>query len=139
MSQIFNVRKYNPESDFNFIVNSWVKCYEASEWANHLKPGLYRVRHREQIERKLEQATMCLVAVNRHNDDQIYGYILGEGGDIDCIHFVYCKKIFRGIGVGKELFQSLRYDDKLEYSHFMPGLYRILKGRGIYNPYRFFS
>ena len=138
----FSIREYDHDRDFNFIVNSWVKSYEISEWAKFMRPGLYRVYHRKQIESMLadrnDYRVTCRVAVNNHNKDQIYGYIVGSSGELPCLHFIYCKKIFRGIGVGQELFDSLGYAGKLEYSHFSPGLQRLLKGRGVYNPYRFF-
>jgi hypothetical protein len=60
------------------------------------------------------------VAVNPHDDSQIYGYIVSEIKDgILVIHYVYVKHTFRKIGIAKEMLDSVRKDGSVAalYSH----------------------
>ena len=133
------IRDYKKPEDTNFILNSWVKSYEVSDWAKHLNLGLFRVKHRSFIEKIIDRPDVDIhIAVNKHDTDQIYGYAIGQPED--CLHFIYCKKVFRGMGVGKELFTKYKFPERFEYSHFLPNFHRLTRANyAIYNPYRFFA
>jgi len=131
----YNIRNFIWDTDFNFICSSWLKSYERSYFAEHIINGVFHIEHRNLIESKLMNPAFCTVAVNAHDSDQIYGYAVAEN---DCLHYVYVKKMFRGLGIGMGLVDSMDMPEKFYYSHFSTKMDRVVERKnGVYNPYLF--
>lgn len=89
--------------EFPFIYDSWAKSYRTSPWAgtvpNHLWDTVSRACATELIERG-----RVVVAVAELDDGarRVMGYSVSEPAK-GVLHWLYVKRDYRGIGVGKEL------------------------------------
>lgn len=98
------------DQDVNFIYHSWLKSFRKSDFARPITDTVYFPEHHKLIENIcVKDSTEMLVACNQDEPDQIYGYIVGELMEgIPCVHYIYVKHTFRGLGIGTRLLQCLK-------------------------------
>ncbi len=100
--------------DFNFIMSSWIQSYrehsnltfeEYSKFYNHL------------VRRTVEN-TMTIVACPSDSQDMIYGWLNFDLFQMKpVIHYAYVKAIYRGMGIGTKLLDSVSKDRNFIYTH----------------------
>jgi GNAT superfamily N-acetyltransferase len=133
MKAIYKIRQYI-ESDSNFIVPYWSRYYKNnSVFTRSIKSSIYFKEHTRLIDKALKDC-MTLVACDIKEPDIIYGFINGYVASTNVLNFVYIKKNFRGMGIGRVLINSLFTDKskKLVCTHEKPNW------EYDYNPYLFF-
>ena len=98
------------EDDIGFIFNSWLKSYRNSYFAKPISNTVYFAEHHKVIE-KLAKTSQILIACNKEDEAQIYGYVCAEKVDgIFVIHYAYVKQPFRRLGIAKLLLSSFDHD-----------------------------
>lgn len=97
-------------ADYNFIFNSWLKCYKNNSYfAKRIRNNVFFKYHHQVVERILDRAsTRVLMAVSILDPNVVYGYLVTEKFDDnkDILHFTYIKEAFRKFGIGKELIKA---------------------------------
>lgn len=109
--------------EFNFVFDSWARSFQKSDWAgcipNHLYPQVSRAGSADILDR----GAMVEVAYVPMPDGtrRVMGYSVSEP-DRGVLHWVFVKRDYRGLGVGKALVASVTA--------------RITKGSPLYYTYR---
>lgn len=127
-------RNAKPE-DLPLIYSSWLKSYRDSDFARSMTDTVYFKGHRQVLE-GLVARCMNFVACDAEDPDHIYGWICASknaDGSVT-LHYVYVKHAFRGMGIGKRLFELVDTGKPFTYSH-QGRLSDTLKARGTYSPY----
>jgi len=116
-----NIRIYRPE-DFPFILDSCARSISSAYW-NLLKrvsdKQVQFLLYRHPISSQIPQGTkawlvsllrepgvQCLVAVNPHDENGIYGYIVGNT-EKRTLHYIFVKRDYRQVHVGTNLIQAM--------------------------------
>ena len=90
-------------SDFNFIMNSYLKSYRNSPEASFMLNDIYFPEHSQRMQRLLK-TSQVLTACAADDPDQILGYIVtGKAHYWAVVHYLYIKYPFRQMGVAKAL------------------------------------
>lgn len=100
-SELVVIRGYRPE-DKHFIYASWLRgLYHGATTYSDVKKQVFMENYHKILEFILQRPTTEIkVACLKEDQDVILGYsVLGK----DCLHWVFCKKAFRGIGIGRDL------------------------------------
>lgn len=104
---IIQIRPMRPETDFNYIINSWLKTYKYSG------PAVRRMRDKEYYEfyepmvKAMIKRSDVYVASLREDPDVIVGYLAIERKDhSDIIHFTLIKDRWQKIGVATYLIKA---------------------------------
>ncbi len=125
-------------SDAAFIFSSWLKCMRGSSFAREITSTVYYAEQHKVIERLLKTCTVH-VACDEANVDDIYGYICAENIDgIFVLHMVYVKHMYRNLGVGTLLLNSIEHNPEHAaiYTQHTPLAVRLsAKYRMTYSPY----
>lgn len=88
------------EADRNFIFASWLRgLYYGSEWFREIPKEIFMENYHKVIEHILARAQVS-VACLKDDEDVILGYSVHNG---DKLHYVFCKKAWRTIGIGRAL------------------------------------
>ena len=141
MTQVENLKsqvqiRTATEADVPFIFNSWLKSYQASQ--RSVLPAIYFDGQHKRIEAILQRSTV-LLAVNKADDTQIYGYLVFEMvQDVLVIHYAYVKNMYRQMGIFALLSQNLPAGLEGFYTHDTHTASKLIKGKSIklvYNPY----
>ena len=107
------------KSDTSFIFSSWLKSYRNSAFARNISNTIYFSEHHDIIENLLACSDV-VVACNKNDQSQIYGYIVASKiNDKLTVHYIYVKHPFRRMGIGRYLLTSIRQDftDDALYTH----------------------
>lgn len=116
------LREHTPD-DLGFIVDAWMKNYQKSGEVEDLTPDLYCPAQRAQINRFL-RAGGAVLAVNVADPTQLFGFVAFERDEtarVAVVHYVYVKKTFRGLGLGKQLVErAVQGVDARFYTHRAP-------------------
>lgn len=91
------------EDEFKFIIDSWSNSFRKSNYAGCIPNNLWPQVSRATIHQLLARETMRVwVALAPSNDGRgrVMGYYVGEPG---ILHWLYVKKDFRRLGIGKQL------------------------------------
>ena len=134
------------KADVPLIASSWLKAFRAGPAVECVPNTLYfRAQHR-----MLEQVipgSILLVACNEEDPNQILGWccaIVAQGALI--LHFMYVKGTFRGFGIARKMFDTLKEIYISEADRPYPGFFfythrvrvnkiTTKKYGAIYNPY----
>lgn len=126
------------QEDVNFIFNSWLKSYRNSYATKNITSTFYFTEHHKVIERILA-AAKTVIACNQEDPSQVYGYVVGDTVDgIFVIHYLYVKHSFRGLGLGKLLFNAFDHDPTAAslYTHHTHMAHRLAaKYNMLHHPY----
>lgn len=135
-------------SDFPFIVSSWAKSYKMmSYFAKRVNHETFFVHHPQIISGILDlPMTKVHVAVSPDDPDQIIGYCVAsavrapdEDKQAVVLHYIFVKKEFQKVGVGKRLVSELniRDGDEVSFTHWTYPVDELTKKypTWVYNPY----
>jgi GNAT superfamily N-acetyltransferase len=90
------------ETDVPLVCSSWLK----SHWQavrHSIANTVFMSGHHRRIEDALKRGVV-LVAHPEDDEGQILGWCAGEkAGDVGVVHYVYVKRPFRRMGIGREL------------------------------------
>lgn len=100
------------ESDRLYILNSWVKSYGDSPWAQSMPKSVYRDGHSRLVE-ALYPRCRVLVACDPEVRDTILGWCATEG---DTVHYCYTRAAVRRRGIAKKLLAPY-ITKRANYSH----------------------
>ena len=107
------------EDDINFIFHSWLKSYRNSQVVRNLNNSVYYTEHHKVIEHTAKSA-MFIIACAASDPLHLYGWACAEMIDgVFCLHYVYVKHAFRGLGIASILIQAFEHDFETMgiYSH----------------------
>lgn len=107
------------KEDINFIFSSWLKSFRTSNFAKNVSNTIYFDQHHKVIE-SLLQNSKVIIACNRDDKKQIFGYIVATRIDgIFTVHYAYVKHTYRRLGIGKLLLSAFNHDirDLSCYTH----------------------
>lgn len=94
--------------ELKFVLDSWSNSFKKSKYAGCIPNNLWASVSRTSITQLLSrQLCDVLVALSPTSDGSrglVMGYIVGEPG---ILHWVYTKKNFRRLGIGKTLLAAL--------------------------------
>ena len=127
------------EGDIGFIFNSWLKSYRSSLFAKPISNTVFFAEHHKVIE-KLAKTSQILLACNKEDPNQIYGYACAERVEgVFVLHYIYVKQSFRRLGIGKLLLDSFDHnfdDESAVYTHHTKIAEKLAaKYHLIYHPY----
>lgn len=152
-NNLFKIRQASTK-DLDLILNNWLESYAEFQFS--------RLRSSEKFgnpwvkipkstffpnHRRLAQAAIArsfvFCAADMEDPAHVYGWICVEpesGEEKPTLHYIYVKYTFRKMGVGAALMSETLKDSDFTFSH-LPStrLYQSFKGRGRFNPYRFFT
>ena len=106
------IRSYRGIDDRAFILSAFMRS--ALEWGDAFNGAHYKEFNEHMVPRFTEKLTEnnCLVACNRENYQQIYGYIVFEKEKLvheqtrNIVHWIYVKNLMRGCNIATYLFYS---------------------------------
>lgn len=110
------------ESDFNFIMSTWLKSYRDSDFAKSIPNDIYYNYHQALIYKILQKEDNSITVLCAPEDeDHILGYVV-YNTKAPIIFFLYVKYTFRRIGLGKMLFNAVRdfYQKEVKIPETMP-------------------
>jgi len=117
----FQFRSIKP-SDFNFILNSWLRSYRNSKFTKHLSNEKYYQSQSELIIHLLGNSTV-LVAASIDDPDRIYGYALGNMAPDATgywLQYAYVKHLYRRLGIATQLVSQLAPRMPIFVTHWRP-------------------
>lgn len=131
------IRPANAE-DVSFIFNSWLKSFRSSNHARGVCNTVYFAEQHKLIER-LVKSSQVIIACNPADPTQLYGYICAGSQDgIFCLHYLYVKHSFRGLGIAKILINAFEHDFNAAgiFTHMTkPMEHLAVKFNLVYHPY----
>lgn len=100
-NQLVATRGFHPD-DTNFIFASWLKGLRyGNEWFNLIEADTYYANYHKIIEVILETPGVAVtVSCLKEDPSVILGYSVHS---TTCLHWVFVKKAWRGIGIAKSL------------------------------------
>lgn len=118
-----------------FVVDSWLESFRKSPWAGCVRNDLYQETQRATIVGILARGAEITVALaprldGVHTGRRVMGYVVAEH-PLECLHWVYVKKDYRGHGLGRDLVTRAsqfwvhpRYTHRTRASAFLPRIFR---------------
>jgi len=104
------IRDYNPETDLNYVTDSWRRSYEHSPWSGTMPTRTYIEAYNSTLRHLLAVPTtlisiVCTETAEELDENFIIGYIVYDldGYKQPVVHYMYVKEPFRKKGIGKEL------------------------------------
>jgi len=124
--------------DISFIFNSWLKSYRNSNQAHLVCNSIYFSEQHKLIERLVKDSKV-IVACNNEDPTQLYGYICaGNIEGIFCLHYLYVKHSFRGLGIATALINAFEHDVSSAgiFTHMTKPMERLaIRFNLVYHPY----
>lgn len=127
--------------DNPFIIESWLEYYKVfSQFGKSVPAKVYFKEHRKLIVKVME-FSKCFVACDKKDTGLIIGFICSESMPStgrDVLHFIFVRKDFRKLGIGKQLLDKVTEHPNVEFTH--QGDLKSLWGNyasKVYNPYLF--
>jgi hypothetical protein len=125
-------------SDFNFIINSWLKTYKYS--GPHVRRMLdseYYPAYGPVVETLINRSDVYIACL-REDPDVIVGYLAIENKQShDIIHFALVKELWQKMGVGKYLLTAANPKGLTYFTHWTsPVLSLVNKYNFIFNPFK---
>ena len=118
--------------DHPFIVDSWVMSYRNQARARDAGRAYLR-GHKRAVRECLKRAGVR-VACLEQKPSVIVGYAVIEASDAPVIHYIFCKREFRGAGIAKGIIADLIDRSDVVYTH---KAFRSAPPSWIYDPYQF--
>jgi len=117
MSQMLPINyREGLESDIPFIFSTWMRQAREMSRSNRghafLSSKIFSTHYHEMI-RKILVRCEVVVACNKTDPHQMYGYIVFENNkNSNIIHMTYVKFTFRKMGIAKSLWKTAILDEK---------------------------
>lgn len=134
------IREYQSD-DTAFIFSSWLRSFKTSFFAKDIANKVYFWHQHKLIENIVSEGGKILVACDPEDTSVVYGWIvyshLSRHG-LPCLHYIYVKQSFRGLGMAKALVKAAKIDtSKMSVCSHITGLGKTLaeKYNFLYNPY----
>lgn len=132
------MRPYKHETDEGLVMHSMLEGVRMNTWfGKNIKDEDLFPNHRQIIQNILaSDELVSVVCCNEDDEDQIFGYLIGERENI--VHFVYVKKTFRGFGFSKKMLEASGFDlHDLTFTHWTFPMNKIISkfDQIRYNPY----
>lgn len=125
------------ESDFNFIISTWLRSYRhASYFAKRITDKVY-YKYQNEICKQLLSKAIVWVACDKEDENVIYAYTVIDPNSL-CVHFMYTKSAFRQLGLAKSLINESKIPYKeLQFSYWTKDSNWIIEKYPelTYNPY----
>jgi hypothetical protein len=86
--------------EFNFVFDSWARSFRRSPWAGVVPNHLWDQVSRECAGGLIDRGARVVVALPDETTRRVMGYSVSEPG---CLHWIYVKAPFRGMGVGRAI------------------------------------
>jgi GNAT superfamily N-acetyltransferase len=106
----------SPEAEeFAFIFDSWAKAFRMSDWAGVVRNCDWDVTSRAAMAELVDRPTARIEVMVVETEDgtrRIAGYSVSEPSR-KILHWLYVKRDFRGMGIGRKLRRSLTSDQEL--------------------------
>ncbi len=116
MAVNLQLRRLQPQ-DHNFVLDTWLRSHRQTPWGLSMLEAIYFRNHRRRVLAALERST-TVVSCDPEFEDQIFGYIvLEDHGEMACVHYMYLKDLYRGMGIGKQMMELIPQASYLFYSH----------------------
>lgn len=105
---LVKIRSFN-EDDTNFILNSWLKSFRNSPFAQNIAPYIYYTVQKRIIEDCIRNHDIRVICV-ADDSSHIVGYAcFSEIADgLVNIDYIYIKSPYRRFGLAKELVKDIR-------------------------------
>ena len=114
------------EAAWPFVLTTWLRSYESSEWARSMGRGVFHHHHHAIAERLLRSCELTLAT----SADGVYlGWSLRAPS---LLHYVYVKQQFRRLGIGLAMISGM--EPGYRYSH-RTSDWRKFERDNVYNPY----
>ena len=130
------IRGYEKASDFNFIINSWLKSYRDSPMCRDISNPVYYAGQGDKIEQILRNPeTVGMIVCAKDDPDQIIAYAIFDNKS-PISHYVYVKNLFRKRGIARLLFNIMikhHQGKRLHCTHYSSRLKK--KDYLVFNPY----
>lgn len=100
--QLIVKRPWNLDTDKAFVMSTWLKgLYYGDSWFSLIPKDIFMKNYHPFLERLLDAPGMEItVAALAEDPDVIIGYSVYTG---TTLHYIFCKKAWRGIGVARSL------------------------------------
>lgn len=127
--------------DNPFIVESWLEFYKIfSQFGKSVPARVYFKEHRRLI-MKVMEFSKCFVACDPKDHGLILGFVCSESihqRNTDVLHFIFVRKDFRRLGIGKQLLDKVSQYQAVEFTHQgdLKSLWSNYASK-VYNPYLF--
>lgn len=121
----WNIRNVKTE-DLPFIISSWFQSYRSNAKIDY---QVYNEYQHKLIHKILTHCEIS-VAVDKNDDNIIYGYIVFELRHPQIVHYIYTKSSYLGLGVATSLLKKNIIGD----FYYTAQTKKIIKN-GLYNPY----
>ncbi len=130
------IRGYEQASDFNFVINSWLKSYRDSPMCKDVANPIYFAGQGDRIEEILRNPeTVCMIICAKDDPEQIIAYAIFDN-KLPIAHYVYVKQLFRKRGLARMLFSVMinhHGNRRLHCTHFSSKLKK--KDYLVFNPF----
>ncbi len=135
------VRPLDPTRDVHFILNTWLKSYNTSDFARGIPASIYFNHHKNLIlSILLHKHTGVSIVCSKDDTSHIVGYsVYNTAAPI--VHYIYMKQAWRRLGIGSKLLEGIRAyfggpETVLSCSHKRyPKRTDFIRKRLVYNPY----
>lgn len=121
------------ESDIDYVFSAWKKVMRAA--TPRKCPNEIFFPYQQQVISNIlmNPNVKTLIACNQEDEDQIYGFIVGNA---DILHFIYTKQIFRRLGIAKKLLDALAPKGIMQFTQYPATFEKMIHLRDfVYNPY----
>lgn len=125
------------DSDFNFIINSWLKTYKYSgPHVRRMLDSLYYEYYEPKVKELIRRSDIYIACL-REDEDVIVGYLAIEPKEtFDVIHFVLVKDLWQRMGIGHHLLCAAAPKLKTYFSHWTSPMQSLVnKYPFVYNPF----
>lgn len=134
------MRAFNPETDVNVIVNTWLKSYRNSAPMTSVPNDLYYPSQHHIIANILKNPdTVVMILCSPEDEQLILGYSVFSRS-MPLIHFMYVKFPYRNVGCAGLMFkniQGLHGDDKVLFCTHVAKKWnaKAKKSKIVYDPF----
>jgi hypothetical protein len=134
VAKIFDIREYNPETDKAFVMATTLNgvyygCHEKFD------KRLFMNTYKLVLQRILESLNVVImVACSNEEPNLIFGYSI-MSSDYQTIHWVFVKKIYRQVGIGRALVPAFA----TSYTHVTEIASKLVlkfESKPVYNPFQ---
>jgi GNAT superfamily N-acetyltransferase len=113
-SKDFELRDAGPD-DLPFVRSTWLRDYrERSSFARRIDAAEYQLFHRLLLDR-IQSRSRTVVAYDVAAPEVLWGWVCSEPGN--CLHYVFVKRPFRNMGLGRALLQAALWPEDGFYTH----------------------
>jgi len=105
--ELIEIRNYRKNTDEDFVFSTFLfGVYYGNSWFNRIPKHIFMTNYRSFLTRLLESpSTKVKMACLKEDENILIGYII-ENPEQNALHWIYVKKEWRKLGIGKKLLSS---------------------------------